>query len=95
MEITKRMRRLRRWNLFKRNIPFARYVSITSEGEAAILHLRNMYQGSHAYSEIARKAVDDVMANYGLTEKEAIEFLFRTFYVFGVIDEDQLNMLDS
>ena len=71
----------------KRKIPFFKPIMLTNEGEALVIHLRNLYRGDAPYSNHARDYVNGIMKQTKTDEKTAVEAIFLNFYAMGLIDE--------
>lgn len=93
MKIPASIRMTRLWTDIKRRMPFLKHTVITPEGQALLIHLRNLYHGDAAYSDFAREFVDHIMENLNLEEKEAVESIYLFFYGKGLIDELDLLQL--
>lgn len=94
MKIPAQVRYQRVWNDFKRKFPFTKRAALTEEGEAFLMHLKNLYHGNAAHSVIAKEFVDDVMERTQCDEKEAVESIYLHFYAIGLIDEIELAKLE-
>lgn len=81
-----RMRRL--WADIRRKIPFLKSPHFTPEGQALIMHMRNLYAGDLPYSTLARELVDDAKKRFKIDDdRKAVEILYLHFYGMGLIDE--------
>lgn len=88
MKIPAKIRLKRIWFDIKREIPFVKTPSFTPEGQALIMHMRNLYAGDSSYSTLARELVDDAKKQFKIdNDREAVEILYLHFYGMGLIDE--------
>ena len=73
---------------------FAGEKSLSDSGQALVLHLKNLYRGSEAASDMAKEMVNDIMKDNNLTDRRpAIWGLFLYLYSVGAIDEIELGKL--
>lgn len=96
LKIPAKVRLRRIWMDFRRKVPFLKTPHFTPEGEALIMHMKNLYRGDHAYSELTRQLVDDTKEHLKIEDdKEAIEALYLHFYAMGLVDELDLFELQQ
>lgn len=91
MKIPAKIRLKRIWSDIKRKIPFIKTPSFTPEGEAFLIHIKNLYRGNYPHSESSRDIVDKIKKQFTIeNDDEAIEILFMNFYAVGLVDEVDL-----
>lgn len=96
MKIPAKVRWRRLWMDIRRKVPFLKTPHFTPEGEALIIHMKNLYRGDHAYSELARQLVDDTKERLKIEDdREAVQVLYLHFYALGLIDELDLFELQQ
>lgn len=96
LKIPAKVRLRRIWMDFRRKVPFLKTPHFTLEGEALVMHMKNLYRGDHAYSEFTRQLVDNIKEHLKTEDdKEAIEALYLHFYAMGLIDELDLFELEQ
>lgn len=93
LQIPMSVRLGRLWHDIKVRLPFTKVPTLTPEGEAFLLHLKNLYRGSQAYSPMARELVDNIMEQLQVNEREAVQTIYASFYRMGLIDEIDLAEL--